>query len=260
MKLVLLGDPVGHSRSPAIHTAALAQLDITGEYLARAVDRAGLHAAAEELRAGVLDGANVTMPHKRSAATLCDRLDRDAAASRAANTLAMRDGTLVGWNTDVAALRVAGGRAEPERPILILGAGGAAAAALAAFHDAPMVLISARRPGAADHLIRELESSAIPVPWGTVEPDAVVVNATSLGMNDDALPQGVVEEASMLIDLPYGPVPTPASRAALAAGIPCVDGVDLLVAQAAESFRIWTGAEPPLDVMRTAARLETAAD
>lgn len=252
MRLVLLGGEVAHSRSPAIHSAALAHAGLTGEYTVRSVDRSGVVAAADELRVGKLDGANVTMPHKSFAATLCDHLDHDAALGRAANTLAMRQGVLVGWNTDVTALRAAAGEVAG-RPVLILGAGGAAAAALVAFCSAA-VLIAARRPESAARIAADVLPSARPVPWGAVHPGALVVNATPLGMHGEPLPGGVVEEASALIDLPYAPEPTPAVLAARRLGIPCTDGLEVLVGQAAESFRIWTGLEAPVEVLRAAAR------
>jgi shikimate dehydrogenase len=103
------------------------------------VDRSGVVAAIEELRIGELDGANVTMPHKSFAATLCDHLDHDAALGGAVNTLAMRQGVLVGWTTDVTALSAAAGEVAG-RTVLILGAGGAAAAALVAFRDGAVLV------------------------------------------------------------------------------------------------------------------------
>jgi len=253
MRLVLLGNPVAHSRSPAIHSAALAHLGIAGEYRARRVDEAGLGTAAAEVRSGALDGANVTMPYKRVAAGLCDHLDADAAASGVVNTLTMGDGMLGGWNTDVGALRAAAGGSCGDRTILVLGSGGAAAAALVAL-GGDQVAISARRTVTAAHLADRLCPSARLVPWGTAVPGALVVNTTPLGMRGERLPEGVVEAAGGLIDLPYADSDTPACAAARRLGIGCVDGIDLLVAQAAGSFRIWTGLEPPIAVMEAAAR------
>lgn len=251
MRLVVLGNPVTRSRSPAIHRAALEAVGITGDYVAREVDESGVDAALAELRAGELDGANVTMPHKRLAASRCDRLDGDAAAGGVANTLAMREGMLVGWNTDVGAIRAAS--PPGERTVLVLGAGGAAAAALVAFGDSPLA-VSARRPDAALALAERIAPSARSIPWGTPQPGALVVNATAIGMRGESLPHGIVEAASGLIDLPYSDSPTPACLAAQRRGIPWVDGLELLVAQAAASFLIWTGVEAPIAVMRAAAR------
>jgi shikimate dehydrogenase len=245
VRLVLLGDPVAHSRSPAMHTAALGHLGIDGTYQARRVDAAGMRTAIQQIRAGEIDGANVTMPHKSLAAELCDTLAVEAALARAANTLALRDGLLTGWNTDAIAFRTLLDHL-PGDPVLVIGAGGAAAA-VAAGVAGRSIEFMARRPAAAAHLGR-------PVAWGTVRPGALVVNATPLGMHGESLPRGVVESASGLVDLAYGREPTPACTLARMAGLPCVDGIQFLVAQAAESFAIWTGRRAPRDVMEQAAR------
>jgi len=253
VRLVLLGDPVGHSRSPAIHRAALAAAGIEGRYEARRVDEAGVYRACAEVRAGDLAGANVTMPHKRAAA---DRLAPEAARCGAVNTLVPTGGEAVGHNTDVGGLRLARDWAgiPAEGPVLVLGAGGAAAAALLAFAGLPLA-ISARRAGAAGALAAAVGVEAREVPWGVPVPGAVVVNATPLGMGGEPLPPGVVEEAAGgLIDLPYGAGSTPAAAEARGLGWPTADGLEVLVAQAALAFRLWTGREAPLDVMRRAAR------
>ena len=197
VRLALLGMPVEHSRSPQIHRAALAACGLSGEYEARAVDAAGFAAACAELRAGRLDGANVTMPHKRAAHDACAVLDAEARRAGAVNTLAPAEGGLAGWCTDVTAVR-------------------------SALEEMP--------------------------------PGAVLVNATPLGRGGEALPAGLVAAAGGLIDLAYGAVPTPAVMAARGAGIPTVDGLTILVDQAAAAFQIWTGREAPRAVMEAAAR------
>jgi len=253
VRLVLLGDPVSHSRSPAIHRAALAAVGLEGRYEARRVDAAGVYRACAEMRAGDLDGANVTMPHKRVAAAAADRLAPEAARCGAVNTLVGEAAEVVGHNTDVGGLVLARAWAGiPDGPVLVLGTGGAAAAALVAF-GAAALSVSGRRPGAGRALAADLGVEAEEVPWGRPVPGVVVVNATPLGMQGEPLPAGLVDEATGLIDLPYGAAPTPAVAAARREGRPTADGLDLLVAQAALSFRLWTGGEAPVDVMRRAA-------
>jgi shikimate dehydrogenase len=254
VRLVLLGDPVGHSRSPAIHEAALAACGIDGRYTARRVDEAGLYRAVGEIRAGALHGANVTMPHKGAAAAACDRISPEAAAARSVNTL-VRDGSdVVGHSTDVTGIQtVLAHRAfDPTAPVLLLGAGGAAAATLVALAGR-CVCIAARSHDAAVRLARSIGVGE-PQPWGEPLPGAVVVNATPLGMRGEHIPQAVLEAAAGLLDMPYGEHETPAVSAARRRGVAVADGLDVLVAQAAESFRLWTGREAPLDVMRAAAR------
>lgn len=249
MRLCLLGDPVAHSRSPAIHRAALAACGITGSYEALTVDADGFSSVIADLRRGGFDGANVTMPHKGAAHRLCDDLAGEAERVGAVNTLAVRGGRLTGWNTDVLGLRRLLTDL-PDGPLLILGAGGAARAALAA-SDRPS-RVAARAPQRAAAVA---DRAGRPVhPWGTPWPGAVVINATPLGMHGEPLPSGVLDGAVALVDLAYGLEETPAVRQARGRGLPVVDGITVLVAQAADAFEIWTGVAAPLDVMGAAAR------
>lgn len=254
MRLVLLGDPVAHSRSPAIHEAAMAACGIEGRYTVRRVDEEGLYRAVAEIRSGALDGGNVTMPCKGIAAAACDELSSEAAACRSVNTLVRRNGAVMGFSTDVSGVRDVFERIAPDRsaPVLVLGSGGAAAAALVALADR-RVWIAARRHDAAVRLADSVGSGE-PYPWGRPLVEAVVVNATPLGMRGESLPDGVVEASGALLDMPYGPEATPATATAHRLGIPAADGVDLLVAQAAGSFRLWTGVDAPLSAMHAAAR------
>ena len=252
VRLALLGNPLSHSRSPLIHRAAFAACGIAGEYESREVDASGFAAACGDILAGRLDGANVTMPYKVAAQLRCDELNPDAERAGAVNTLARRDGGLAGWNTDVGALREALASL-PDLPVLVLGAGGAASAALVAAAGRRQI-VAARRPAAARRLAERVDTGATAGEWGTAVPGVVVVNATPLGMHAEALPGAVLAVAQGLIDLAYGPVETPALAVARSRGIPAIDGVSLLVAQAAASFEIWTGREAPRDAMESAAR------
>ncbi len=255
MRLVLLGDPVAHSRSPAIQRAALAAAGLPGLYEARRVDEAGLYRAVAEIRAGYLRGANVTMPHKRAAAVAADGVSAVAARCAAVNTLVREGAEVVGHNTDVGGLRAAWERAglPAEGPVLVLGAGGAAVAALVAL-EGREIAIATRRAGAGGALAAAVGVRAAEIPWGRARPGAVVVNATPVGMEGESLPPGVVEESAGLVDLPYGSGPTPAAAAARRGGLRVVDGLDHLVAQAALSFELWTGIPASRAAMQAAIR------
>ncbi len=137
--------------------------------------------------------------------------------------------------------------------MLILGNGGAAAAAVIAL-DRSEVYGSSRRLRGPDELAARTGSSVVPVPWGSGVAGAVVVNATPIGMGDEPLPEAVTAVWSGLLDMPYAGGDTRAVATARDGGVPVVDGLDLLVAQAAESFSLWTGVEAPVEVMRQAAR------
>jgi shikimate dehydrogenase len=254
MRLALLGDPVAQSRSPAIHLAALRAVGIPGSYEARRVDAAGLEGALAELGAGTLDGLNVTMPLKGAAFAAVDGASTLAARAGAVNTVSRRDGVVFGDNTDVDGIGDAWGSSElpDDAPILVLGSGGAAAAALLAL-ERPELLIASRRRGRGELLATRLGVAATEISWGAVVEGAVVVNATPLGMNGESLPSGVVEGSVGLFDMAYGTSTTPAVTRA--GHRPVVDGIDMLVAQAARSFQIWTGVPAPVEVMAVAARL-----
>jgi len=255
IRLALLGDPVGHSRSPAIHRAALASLGLSGSYEARRSGQAGLLAAIEELKSGALDGINVTMPLKAMAAEAADRLTDLAARSGSVNTLRARDGQAEGHSTDAAAMKAVlqGTRFDGMAPILVLGAGGAAAAVLTAI-EGRSVYLGARRDRAAQVLASSAGYEVVVVPFEEPVPGAIVVNATPIGMNGELLPPGMVEGASGLVDLAYGRADPPSTVLARAIGLPVVDGIEFLALQAFESFSWWTGLEAPLEVMLEAAK------
>jgi shikimate dehydrogenase len=259
VRLVVLGDPVAHSLSPTIQQAALDAVGIPGSYDARKVDAAGTEAAVGELRRGDLDGANVTMPHKALAAHLADRLEPTARRAGAVNTLVRVDQVIVGHNTDVEGVRTVWGWAglPTTAPVLVLGAGGASAAALLAL-EGRRLSVAARRTEAAQDLVSGLGVAAEVVPWGTVVAGAVVVNGTPLGMAGEALPARLIGDAAGLLEMAYGSGSTPAAAMVAAAGAPVASGPDMLLAQGAASFELWTGRKAPVDAMRRAMDAEMA--
>ena len=206
----------------------------------------------------MLTGFNVTMPHKRLAAELCDHLDLDASRAGSVNTVTLLDGAVWGFSTDVGGIRDAWGELPADGPILVLGAGGAAAAACVALAGRP-VYLAARRWGSGSNLGDRLAASGLEITygevrWGVPIVGSVVVNCTPVGMKGESLPQGVLAAAEGLLDMAYGATVTPAVKAVRGMGRTAVEGIDLLVFQAARSFAIWTGAAPPIEVMRKAAK------
>ena len=259
MNLAIFGSPVGHSLSPAMHTAALASAGLVGEYQARDVDHDGLLAGIIEIRTGALHGANVTMPHKLAAYDVCDQISAAAARAGAVNTLSSYGGQLRGDNTDVLGIRSAWtARSLPhDVPVVILGAGGAAAAAQVAL-DGQELYVVARRPDAAQRMVDRVEAGAQVIAWGEPAPAGVIVNATSLGMHGETLPEYLLESAVGLLDMTYGDKQTPSVAAFRGAGRPVADGLDMLVGQAVGSFAIWTGVDVDPEVFRAAAVAELA--
>lgn len=254
MRLALVGDPVGHSRSPAIHTAALAACGIVGTYEARTVDADGAATAVDDIRRRALHGLNATMPHKEVVAGAADVRDELVTRAGVANTLWHTPDGVAATNTDVAGILAAWSDAglPGDAPVVVHGAGGAAAAALLAL-EGRSIVVHARRPSTAVALVARLGVVASVVD-GPVGRGFVLVNATPVGMGGEALPEAFLEGAVGLFDMAYGGGPTPAVAWATEAGLPVADGLDMLVAQAARSFEIWTGHDAPVDVMRSAAR------
>lgn len=251
-RLAVLGDPVSHSLSPAIHTALFELTSLSGDYQAIRSDARRLRSLAGELRNGEWDGFNVTMPLKGEAAALADDLTDSAARAGSVNTLLMRDERILGETTDSVAFRdlLGDSRLAGRSAILVLGAGGSAAAALASFSAEEDVYVSSRRHERATEMATRFGSGV--VPWGSVVAGALVVNATPLGMRGESLPSGLVESASAVIDLPYGPKPTPTTITSGELGIALVDGREFLLRQAMASFALWTGAAVTYERVATA--------
>lgn len=260
-QLAVLGHPVGHSRSPAMHTAALAELGLAGEWSYSALDLAPdefesrVRAMAEE---GFV-GANVTVPHKGAALALADSLSETAHEIGAANTLSFDGGEIHADNTDAQGLLDAMPGPAAGKRTLVLGAGGAARAAVWALaREGAEVAVWNRTALRAGHLCEELGGAPVEAPeQGSFE---LIVNTTAAGLHgEDPFAELPLDPAAFnpeqtVVDLVYGEQPSRLLAAAEAAGANVVDGIDVLVRQGAISLQIWTGREPSLEAMRSAAR------
>ncbi len=269
----IIGWPVSHSLSPAIHNAAFAAAGLDWSYVPLPVRPEWLRAALIGLVPLGFRGANVTMPHKTEAAELIQRCSEDATLLRAVNTIAVRGGELEGHNTDVAGfdrfLRRDAGFDPAGRSALVYGAGGAARACALALARAGLaqLTVAARDEARAAPLVNMVEELGIPValvrPGETGELVAdLVVNATPVGASDaeqvlPSLPH--LGPDVLVIDLLYDPPSTDLQRRARAAGATTFGGLGHLLEQAALSFELWTGTPAPLEVM-SAAALATMAE
>jgi len=267
----IIGDPVEHSLSPRLHNAAFAALHLDYAYVPLRVRGDDIGPAVKGLAALGFRGANVTIPHKGAVLPYLDRLSEDARLAAAVNTIVVEDGRLHGYNTDVDGVRIAlveatGERLEGQRA-LILGAGGAArAAGLALARLGATLTIVNRTPAAAERLAA-LVAAAVPgaeCRWhalseltaAEVARQRVIVNATSLGMSGEskvpARLADTVTAGQVVFDVVYTPASTELLAAAQARGATVVDGLSMLVGQAAGAFSLWTGRPAPLEVMRHA--------
>jgi len=260
----LLGHPVEHSLSPAMHNAAFRALGLSHSYEALDVTAEALPAAVQRIRSGELLGANVTVPHKETVMTLVDTWDGPTAEIGAANTLSRTaDGKRVlASNTDAVGFAYATrGLALDGARVLLLGAGGAARAVLVALLvRGAHVVIANRSPERARTLARAIPHPVERAPrvldWAArteLHEIDVVVNATSLGLHgEDPLEGTALRRGLIVVDLIPTAVATPLVKRARAAGADVVDGLPMLLQQAASSFRIWTGRDAPVEVMRAA--------
>ena len=260
----VIGWPVEHSLSPAIHNAAFEALEMDWAYVPLPVPPGHVSEAVAGLRALGLAGANVTMPHKTECAEILDDLTDDASRLRAVNTIVVGSGSTSGHNTDAPGferfLRQDAGYDPAGREALLFGAGGAARACALALARARLggLAVAVRDPSRADPLLEAIDglSTAVTV-VGFDEADRVeadlIVNATPLGVHGEALPLPPVGPGTTLVDLLYRPAETPTVRAARDAGALAFGGIGLLLHQAALSFELWTGRTAPLTVMSAAA-------
>lgn len=257
----VLGWPVSHSRSPVLHGHWLARYGIDGAYLPLAVQPEMLEQALRALPVMNFEGANVTVPHKEQALQICDEVDDAARRIGAVNTIKVReDGSLFGWNTDCEGFRrnlEAGSDWKAERgPAVVLGAGGASRAVLAALVDAgcPEVRLINRTvekaEAAAEAIGGPIQVSGFESADNSLEGASLLVNTTSLGMVGqppldlglDALPASAV-----VTDIVYAPLETPLLKLAKTRGNPVVDGLGMLLHQATPGFAAWFGQEPVVD-------------
>jgi shikimate dehydrogenase len=264
-RFALVGHPLGHSVSPAMHRAAHAALGIEASYEAiDCADAAAVRAVVERLRAAELAGINVTIPHKRLALELADRVDALAESTGAANVLALAAGEVVAHNTDVGALCDRFRALCPNaRCFGILGAGGAALAAARAAVEvgAERIAVTARRfanARAFEQLGAELFAWDDPRALVASE---VVVQATSAGMLGADPGEAVAERVvwaelapgAVALDVVYNPRVTPFLAAARAAGLAVEGGLPMLVGQAVRAIELWLGRRAPADVLLRAA-------
>ena len=255
-KAAVIGNPVSQSLSPLMHGHWFESLSLDGEYQAREVQTNELEAALEQFRADGYAGFNVTVPHKTAIVPLLDRLTPLAREMGAVNTVKFNpDGTTVGINTDgigfLKHLKETAPNRPKDKPVLLLGAGGAArAAALALLNDGvSMVMISNRTRAKAEAVASELGRGRITVvDWDDRSTAAgaagIVVNTTALGMvGQPALEIDLSTAArdTAVYDIVYKPLKTPLIEAAGKLGLKTVDGLGMLVHQGAAAFKLWFG-------------------
>jgi shikimate dehydrogenase len=263
----VIGDPVHHSLSPAIHNAGFAALGLDWVYVAFPVGAGQAAAAVAAMRALGLAGLSVTMPHKAAAAAAVDRLSPTATHLGVVNTVYRQGDDLVGDCTDgpgfVDALRADHGWDPHGRRAVVLGTGGAARAVVLALAEsgAAEVAVVGRDAASAASCAALAHGAGKVRALDAVTGADLVVNATPVGMagsgSEDVLPLGLepelIGEGQLVADLVYAPALTPLLVAAQARGAATGNGLGMLIHQAARQFGLWTGEPAPVDAMRMAA-------
>jgi len=267
-RYAVVGNPIAHSRSPAIHARFAAQTGQDLRYEALLAPLDGFEQVVRDFAAAGGRGLNVTVPFKERAFALADRRSPRAQAAGAANTLIFATGEVVADNTDgvglVRDLTVRHGLALAGAPVLLLGAGGAASGVIepllaAGVRELRIVNRTAARAQALAQRFADprLRGGGFETLADAVAPGTVLINATSAGLAGEAppVPSAVFEAARFAYDMVYGAQPTAFLRAAAAAGCPALaDGLGMLVEQAAESFRLWRGVMPDTEPVYRALR------
>lgn len=268
--LGLIGYPLGHSLSPHMHRAALAALDLQGDYQLYEVEpatqgQAELEDLLEKMRSGKIHGLNVTIPHKQNVIQYLDELTPTAEAIGAVNTMFLENGSLVGDNTDAPAFLAEVKHLdleESQKVALVLGAGGSARAVVyALISNGWQAKVLARKVEQAQEVVAHFGERVHAFVWDTDQFEELgagcklIVNTTPIGMfpNIDASPWPMdlpFPQGAAVYDLVYNPAITQFVRLAREQGLLAQTGAGMLVEQAALAFERWTGHNVPRDIMR----------
>lgn len=279
----VIGHPLAHSISPAIFAAAFQAAGIDATYVAWETAGDVLEGRINALRGADFFGANVTIPHKQVVIEFLDETSDVATRAGAVNTIVHRDGKLAGHNTDVAgfarSLREDAGFDAKGKRTMILGAGGAARAVGLALVEASaaVIFVVGRQPKKTEGVVlalKPLTPSGTTISWAypgdgsylrSISEADLIVNCTPVGVlgsetaGESALPANLIAPHTLVFDLVYNPAETPLVVAAKSRGAKAVSGLGMLVYQAAESFKLWTGVDADTAAMRKAAEAALSA-
>jgi shikimate dehydrogenase len=274
----VIGSPLGHTVSPAMFKAAFAAAGIDARYEAWETAPDVLEGRVNSLRGADFLGANVTIPHKQAVVPLLDGTTELATKAGAVNTIVHADGKLIGHNTDVTgfarALREDAGFDAKGKRTMLLGNGGAARAVGLALVEAgaAVIYVVGRQPRKIEQMVlslKPLTPSGTTISWAywgdgsylrSLQEADLVVNCTPIGVaasegaGQSPLPPDLIEKKTTVFDLVYNPAETPLVLAAKSRGAKAVSGLGMLVYQAAESFKLWTGKDADTKAMFDAAR------
>ena len=262
----VIGDPIDHSLSPNIHSAAFREMDLDSSYIAYRIPKGELAEGIEGLKKIKIDGFNITIPHKIEMMKYLDKIDESCSLIGAVNTVSNKDGVLKGFNTDM------DGFLEPfkkkelkiaDTKVLLLGAGGAARAIVAGFakEKAKSITIANRtleKASALSEFAKSIGLDANVIKIEDIKESAkdydIIVNATSIGLRNEPSPivfDGI-NEKTIVYDIVYMPMNTDFIKKAKENKATIIYGYEMLLGQAIRSFEIWHGIEAPYNAMKKA--------
>lgn len=268
--LGIFGYPVKHTFSPLIHNAAFRNKGLDYVYLPFEVKPEDLKKATEAIRALNLLGVSVTVPHKETIIPFLDEVSEEALLSGAVNTILNRDGSLVGYNTDgegyMKSLKNDTGFDPKGKTVLILGAGGACKGILTslAMRSPESIFIANRTLSRASRLVKAFQGKFPDVELKSIDlkidnlkrclqKTHLLINATTMGMEGKEtveIPLESLPKNGIVSDIVYKPLDTPMIKQAESLGIKIHKGLGMLLEQGALAFKIWTGVEAPVGVMK----------
>lgn len=263
---IVIGHPIKHSMSPVMHNSAFKYLGMDCSYVALDIKPEGIEHFIKSLRYSNILGVNVTIPHKSAVINYLDELSEEAKFLKAVNTIRINEDKLIGYNTDVYGFeKCLEGIDVAKSSALLIGSGGAGRAVAYALCklNVKELFITNRTEEKAKDLIKSLtdvfKKDIRLIPFNRLESLGrmdIIVNATPLGMEgieeELYIPYSLIGEGTTAIDLVYNPPKTKFLKIAESLGAKTLNGIKMLVYQGAESFKIWTGIDPPIEKMEEA--------
>ena len=262
----VIGDPIDHSLSPNIHSAAFRELNLENSYIAYRIPKEELSEGIESLKKIKIDGFNVTIPHKVEMMKYLDKMDESCSIIGAVNTVTNNEGILKGYNTDMDGFLDPFKKKEikiQDKKVLLLGAGGAARAIVAgiAKEKAKHITIANRTLENANNLAQFANKIGLNANTITIENVGnnlkdydIIVNATSIGLKNEPSPISLesIKPETIVYDIVYMPMNTDFLKKAKEQGAKIIYGYEMLLGQAVRAFEIWHGIEAPYNAMKKA--------
>jgi shikimate dehydrogenase len=253
-KFFVIGNPIEHSLSPKLHNYWIKSNNLKAVYDKIKLDLSELENLIKEVRGNKINGINVTVPFKNSVIPFLDKLSNEAEKTQSVNTIYLRDGMVIGHNTDIEGFRLAIKHANYDivgKKILILGAGGVSPSIIVALSHmgAKKIFLSNRTQSKAENLKKTFNEIEV-VKWGTMPDFDMIINATSLGLKDDEnipLDYSKISTKKFFYDVIYNPSETNFLRIAKKNGNKIENGKKMFIYQAQASFKIWNSLEPRVD-------------